>query len=499
MMKILYHKYLFFIFMFTAALFLYSCNQKEKVVAQVEDIEIDQDEFRFRYNFNPFLNKIEKTSQAKLTVLSALIAEKLLAVEAKQSDLNSAKINDLIQQVEWETMIEEIRQDSVERLIQINSDELKNEYDSSVKELYIRYIAISDSSEAYYLKSVIDSMGSFQEPVNEFMFLKGWGNSSIPSKKIIWAEEPLELEESAYQLSINQVSKPVYWRNEYYIMILDSVRSQRRSAADYLDKKSALEDRIRRRKINKLYKLFYSRSIAKNIGAANKQNIHELTDILVSGMQFADTDASIKQSAINKELKFDENRISESVLNTEIVSFPNGEVWNGHEFLKKMQRGPFEYNYSSEFAFKKSFYFNVKLLLELQSIYELAKKNSYQTKSSVQKEINTWNEYYTANEYRYLFLKEIQGLSQKDDSQNLSQLQINRLEHMDSHLAELVDKYNINIEKDNYENIILNKTDMVVSKIHYANRLMSPPLEPLTALTRYNKALTKVLDKYEIN
>ena len=76
---------------------------------------------------------------------------------------------------------------------------------------------------------------------------------------------------------------------------------------------------------------------------------------------------------------------------------------------------------------------------------------------------------------------------------HLSSIQQFRLEFFDSYLSKLGEKYKIKINHGKFDQIQLNKTNMVVMKTHFANRQIAPLTEPLSGLSLWGKTVDRIL------
>ena len=484
----------------------FSCTSEinEDIIATVDDYEISGLEFQLRYNFNPYLKDIISDKEAKKIVLSSLIVEKILFLESKKKKSEFEQLQSLVNQYLKEAMIEQLRQDSIESKIQISTDELKREYAKSLKEIEIKFVAFNSLEEANAVKSKIEKIGSFDQPIREHMDLKGWENEPIPTKKIIWGKENYELEESIYNLSNGEISNPVPAHNEYYLIQVTNINTTNRpSNKDFEDRLSALQDRITRNKISNKYVDFYNKKIKANLGKVNWNLFREIVDIMVSDIWFNPDPQLSEQNKPLSEIGYNSllDKIRQN-MEEELVNFPDGTSWSIKEVLENMNIKPYVFNFKNETLFRRSCARNLELMQEHEVIYKLAKDKKYENNINVKKQFNMWNSYYYANRYRQSVLDTVK-INVSDSSlfsdPKLSLIQNKRLHVFDEYISQVLGEYSVKINKKLYDSIKLNKQDMVVVKSHFANRLVSPPLEPLFTLPKWSRKFDILVSQHKIN
>lgn len=491
----------FLLFVFCLATFI-SCSQKlaEDVIAKVDNFEISQLEFQYRYNFNPYLRDIKNQDEAKKIVLSSLIAEKILYLESEKNGLTNENIVEINQQYLKEYMIEHFRRDSVENLIEVSEDELIREYQKSIKEYDIKFVAFQSLDEAVRVKKEIDSTNSFEKPVRKYMNSMGWMNESIPEKKVIWGNEKYELEENIYSLGENQVSNPISAHGEYYLIKAEKIHSVNQPGEnDFFRRKPALQDRIIRHKIKQRYSKLFETKLKPRMGSVDWQKMRLVVDVISGEIDFNEKSdqQSLNENKPLSEVKYQSalERIQQN-LEEDVIDFPNGKSWSIKDVLKNLDLGPYAFNFKNETLFRRSFARNIELMLEHQAVFEIAQELGYSENRMVQRQYKMWKSYYSSQSQRFAVLDTIAasaGDTIKYKNAKVNPLQNKRLKIMDSYLANIVKEYEIKINKKLFDTINLNKQDMVVSKSHFANRLIAPPLEPLFGLPLWQKKFEQIL------
>ncbi len=481
-------------------LVLLSCSKKmdDRTVAQVGDYPISVDEFRLRYNFNPYLRGLKDGGAAKREVLIALLAEKILYLEADTSRLHSPELADLEKEYLKETMIEQLRRDSVEQTIRISADDLRQEFKKSIRRLQVTYIAVQDKGEALRLKKLVDSLGVFEPVVRAYMDARGWQNETIPVKTVEWGKEPFALEDSLFKMQEGQVSNLIAANGEYYLVKVQRVSIVAApSLAEMQRRRPALEDRLRRKKIRRRYAVFFDRTVRPQLPDFDWPGIQKVLSVLVDQIDFSQRPVSDKSGFENLPLKREvvvsaEERMRELGKQTAVI-FKDGSQWTFRELLKQLQLGPYSFSYKSEQAFRRSFAVNIGLMGEYEAIYQLAKDRGYDSKGSVLEEFAMWQSYYRSNAKRFEIIR--LGENKPDKVGEKAGSASFRLHTIDQFLSKKCEKYTIKINYPVYENLQLQKQDMVIAKRHFAKRLVAPPLEPLFGLPKWRACVKRILNR----
>ncbi|MGD9489779.1 MAG: hypothetical protein AB7W47_17285 [Calditrichaceae bacterium] len=500
-------RFLFILFYLIITMTVAGCSSAKNNdnIAQINDFGITIAEFQDRLNYNPYLRAIEDVNVVKKIVLSSLIAEKILSLENEETSGVSENVNLLIRQHLREAMIEQFRRDSVESAIKISDAELQHEYQKAIREIDIHYIAFDSLNDALKVKSKIDSGRTYESVVKAYMKNRGWGDEPIPYKKIRWANEDYDLEEKIYQLKPNEISNIIKAHGEYYLIKIDNIKIiEKLSSKDYKNRLPALEDRILRNKIKKQYRVVYHRTIQKEAGEVEWDKLKEAAKLVSDEIEFSQNDPAqtgpVAYKPLPENIYLNRQAILNDLKNNTAVNFPDGSTWTFQELMVQLKYGPYAFDFSNSGSFIHSFIQNVRLLMEHEAIYKLAQKKGYEHNKLVQDEYKMWKSYYQANSFRHNLLSELDAkLAEKNMHGKDQSIEEQRLEYFDARLTAYAENYKIVIYKAVYDTVSLNKLDMVVRKSHFANRLVSPRLEPLIGLPFWQKKIDSLFRRYEIN
>lgn len=431
------------------------------------------------YAFNPLLFAENDPKQAKEKIISALIAQQLLAAEAERVGFNDTTISMRIEAHKREAIIEKFRSDVVESKVVISYEDLKAEYQRAVQEFELAFFNLDEHNNIV----------------------------STQSKNLSWPIQNPELEQVVYDLNVGQESGILKTGSHLYkVKVLASKQVQSISENDFNRRKPALMDHIRRRKIRKIYSDFFFKKIEPKMGTVN----FKIVDRLAKNLSLKiDNTAPNQQGLFGAQKELPQNLISEIKFDSEnnlqqvAVIFPSGETWSVEKLLNALKYGPYAFNFSNPRLFQKSFHHNAQLLLEHQAIYTLALEQGYAMNDQVVSDTEMWRNFFLADAFRYTQLSNNErsseaGAASTNKDTGLDLVQQNRLNYMDQLLVDLLRKNKLKMNIRAFKALGSTKTDMVLMKSHFAHRQVVPPIEPLSGLPVWQKEMHHLLNSYSM-
>ncbi len=435
-------------------------------------------------------------------VLSALIAEKVLAAEAKQNGLSHTESDQWIFEHLREAMIEQLRRDSVENTISVSDEELQREYLNLLKKIGAKIVLTKDSLAA---KKISDQLKG-GKPLEQAISAEPGSVLSVTEKIFSWPVENTQIEAQLYQLDRGGISAPIRVQGGYMLIKVDKVEDVGKpSEKDFENRIPALRDHLLRRKIESRYIRFYRNRLEQKLGLVDHRLVASALEMILPELEFHQSSTGNpfgNMKALPDKIFQPVNERLKDIGRQTAVRFPSGERWTVHQLFTRLKYGPYAFNYKDQEAFEKSFWYNVQLLLEHQAIYELAKERGYEEHPEVKKEAAMWKSYYMAQAFRYELLKNVRTDSaavSRPKNDSLTPLQEKRLQVVDDFLAEAITRHDVEINKKVFNDLTLNKTDMLVMKRHFAHRLIAPRLQPLTWLTRWQRQMDRLYRKFGIS
>lgn len=469
-----------------------SCDEKnlpQDWLVKIDNMVVLKEEFVTRMNYNPYLRSVPDSKEAKNIALASIIAEKILYLESRDcqpcDSLSQSAVNNNLR----ENMIEQLRIDSVEALVEVNDTELKQEFLKSIYDLKIKFVVFYDQTELESVRSKINSGLSFEAACADYLERMGWQDFAIPEKVVHWRDEKSDFENQLYGLSPGQVSGPMHARAEMYLVkLIEKTANGTDSISEFNKRKNALESRIRNEKISQRYKIFYQTNIMAGLADPDWKKIHRLLDELVERIDFSGTENLTENNTFTDNLNLDVADNIDLYGAEPLVNFHTGLPWNALQLLTALKKGPYSFNYNSEMQFRRSFARNVELLLEHEAIYKLAEELGYNENQRVLEKHLPWKSYFRSNAYRYFKLKKLQ-----DHKALENELKQERLMAFDSLLVQALEKHNVQVNQDAFNELQPDIQTTIIKKSHFSGRLVEPPLEPLSGFPLWTNAVKDIL------
>ncbi|HTY38476.1 MAG TPA: peptidyl-prolyl cis-trans isomerase [Bacteroidota bacterium] len=254
-------------------------RQEEGIVARAGESSISEREFLERFELLPGLqrHRADRLEEAKLEVLYSLIAEKLLAQEAKERKLDQDSTFRLsFDEVRKMLSRDELYRQEVSGKVRVTPQEIAAGMAQAQKEILMSFIYCDKREDAEFLRKQLASARDFNR-----LTIDPSLHAVRDTATIIWGDATPEIEKAAYNLSPGQISPVIRSGTGYYIM---KVERSRRSAFFSSLQPSVLheriEDRIRQRKEEVRLNDYVSETLKHKIGYTRPAALKVLTDAL---------------------------------------------------------------------------------------------------------------------------------------------------------------------------------------------------------------------------
>lgn len=457
----------------SAVLFFISCSPDlpQDIIAKVGNKEISVKEFQDVLLYNAYSNLSSTSQDLKHRVLSALIAQKIIAQEARDNQLNFEYLEKVIQQYKDEAIIEEFWNKQIFSKIEISEEELKTAYFRSKEKRIVEFMHFNTLQEAQGFRARIDKKNSFKNIAKSF----GYDENTLPVDTISFGSPMPSIEESVFMLEHNQVSQPVKQGRNYFVFHLKGIQRDLFTAEDDFNfNKPKLEKRIRKKKTIKYYERYKKNYFPPFAYDLDKEVFKDITFKLEKAL-FSKITPGNQDRKTEPNSMLDVSLIAASYRNKKIVSFAGGATWSVQQLLQKLSVSPYPIDLKSGSAFKTSMIVAVKHILDDQIIINHGNELGLQKSSYVSQETQAWKDHLTST----ALLKEIDILSN-------NQLDSHTLE---SFLLKKAPQYSININHKLLETVESTTTDMVVLKEHFPGRTIVPSLSPYLDLNKWDDYL----------
>ena len=178
----------------------------DKIIAKIGNISISEKEFKMRYDFTPHLGLQQKrTQETKRSFLYSLIAEKLFALDAMNSGLDT---NDIVEYTlkEYEKMFvrDALYKMVVKDKAKSKADSLLSKYIDEASDFWVIYISSKNGNEINKIYSLLGKGVPFD---SLYVELNNYNNDTL-KLKIGDLDEDIETE--LLRTKENNYTKPLF-------------------------------------------------------------------------------------------------------------------------------------------------------------------------------------------------------------------------------------------------------------------------------------------------
>ncbi len=382
------------------------CSRKapEPVVAQVGKLMIPLSEFRMRYEFTPHLQMTKDSKRNREQVLVALLGEKALAAEAYRRKLsNSEKFKTYAQQMEKEAIIEALFEKEVATKITLTKEEVKQAFLQSQSELDLQILSFETIEQAQQARQQILAGKSLHEVKRIFQTDTFISADSVLTLTIKWGQAHPNIEQTAYQLQLNEVSDPVEADGSFFLIKLINKRTNAMiTEADYYREAPRIQQTIRERKRTALFAEFmFSLMADKQVKVSR-----EIFDFVAAELEkfYPIQDSSNASARLHDPIELSPDSLkSKSLaqrLDEPFARFNDGTVWTVGDFIKKLSVSPFRLNYKSRHAFRNSLSHLIRRTIELEALAQKGRKAGLHRSYYVQYQKKMWTDAYLAQQLK---------------------------------------------------------------------------------------------------
>jgi hypothetical protein len=256
-----------------------SANAPAGVIAKAGNTYITEKEFVERFEMLPGLQRQRagRMEEAKLELLYSLIAEKLMAQEARERKLDQDSIFRLsFEEVRKMLARDQLYREEVSGKVQVTPKEIKEGVTQALKEVLISFLYCEGRSDAEFLRRQIHSEKEFDSIQIDTSL-----HAVRDTATIIWSDATLVIERAAYSMKKGEVSTVIAAGTGFYILKVVRVRESAFYASlqpSVLREK--VEQKIRERKEEQRLNEFVASTLKNKIGYSRPGPLKELVAAL---------------------------------------------------------------------------------------------------------------------------------------------------------------------------------------------------------------------------
>lgn len=456
-------------------LLLFGCSNhnphninKSSILATIGDRIITVNDFikRAEYNVRPSYCSGNSLKDKKI-ILNSLITEKLLALNFN-NNLEDTHLF-ILEARKEQKMREVFFNQNIYNNISLDSVEIVNSYNNSIKEFNISYIALPDPSPLLeILKIMQDSLFTLEEISKTYL-----NTNKLPTRKLSFHED---INEDMYEIFFSRniikgkIYGPLSIGDNYYIFRVDDWNK----TINLSNIKNQYDISYLKKTIKDLKSGIEYRKYINSIMHGKELDIHaENFEKLIKSIY-----SDIKNISLDKtEYKMRDllnNKFSQSNLSdNDIICTISNREWSIGDFNELLNKNPV--NINSRLNIHKLKRVLRKLIINKLEIYyltEAAYNRGLDKHSLVKQEEYIWSDYIKSNQV----INNLSNLSNiPKDSYDFINKVLNPLS--DSLIVENLK--NIKINEDYFSNISLSSIDMHVFFKEQSNKLVVP-LFPMT-------------------
>jgi hypothetical protein len=396
-----------------------SCSKKQPaipddvIVAKIGDRIITKNDFiqRAEYTIRPPYCKSDIYLHKKI-VLNSLIAEKLLAFEA--GDTNKLAQNEqfkaFINGRKEQTMRQLFFKDKILSKVKLDKEKVKQMYELAGRTYRVAFVAIQDSAATDFVKkSLFDDGMPFEELIHKYA-----DKDSIPEHEISWQSETREVMRDVFfgqKLGKDQIVGPLKIGQDHLFMkVLGWTDKMAITQNDIKNRNDEIVDYLTNKQSAKLYQSYVINLMKGKTLTFNRDTFFKLIDIM--GKFYFESnkqkpDMFNAQPLKNRETLLDSMSTGIEAIRNQPLFNLNSEAWTVNDLEKEISRHPLQFR-KKKFPpkeFGEQLKYAIADLIADKYITEQAYKKGYDKNYAVQNVTDTWRDSYMATYERNKILK----------------------------------------------------------------------------------------------
>lgn len=464
----------FFVISLLTTILLTSCSKQteppEKILVKIGDKTISVNEFirRAEYTVRPVYCNGSNNLHKKV-VLNSLIAEKLMAIEAGDTNsfISNKNIEDYLRGRKEQDMRKWLYEEEALQKVELDTTLVEKTFKVAGRKYKISFFNLPNNDVAQQVKSEIEINNTpFKEIFNELT-----GLDSLPRREVEWSpNENPNVIDSLYSapLKKGQIVGPVQVAKDQFMMIkIDSWTNQPAiSELQTQERWRNISESFQQREATKLFDKYIHNLMQGKKIEFERKTFFRVADLL--GPFFIKS-AEEKQNQLKKSFweededfgKYQDLQTEMEALYREPLFKVNAQVWTVKDFVDELVAHPlvFRNNDMKKNEFGQQLQFAIMDLVRDKFMSQVAYKRGYDKKQVIKRNFNTWRD-----NLNYLYYKnKLLAEAIKDSSEELHYMQVIE-KYLDVPVDSLQKKYadKIEIDVEEFNKIELTRIDMNV-------------------------------------
>lgn len=370
-----------------------SAQNENEVLAKIGSDAITVEQFQNRFDFMPHLNYSNSNIDSiKKEFFYSLVAEKLWALEADELQIDTIESVKLsLKSLEKLFVKDELYKREVDSKIVVTANEIKTGLTRVTRILNALIITSPDSEKIWKFYNSFQAGASFDSVLVSLKM------PQKPFEVKYGSFEDETMEEVLYSLKLNEISKPIKSKNNWFIFQLVSDEQDLSIDPSKDHAKNIVIKKLRDRKAQKLGRAYLDKLfIGKSINADRRLfdiMSDKLLDILIVRTGKTKSDSLIDVQLIEADIKKVLSSLNPVDLNAAFINL-DPDPANIKDFLYYTIYQKVFFDSFSSIKFKQSLNRIVKKFIEDELISREGFKNGLDKLPSVKNDLQIWKNYY---------------------------------------------------------------------------------------------------------
>lgn len=372
-----------------------SAQTKNEIVAKVGDVSISKEEFKKRFEFSPHPRRDKNfdSTLIKLDFLKTLIAEKLLAKNAVERDLDKTEeFISAYKHIRNLYLRDALYQKEVKEKIAVPDSEFAKGKRKILKTLVAKFIFSDDEKEIYDIYNELKKGASF----DSILATRPESKEQKNAEEITFGKLNEKIEDDIFNLNVGEISKPLELKEGWYIFKVYSFT--RKGILDETDLKK-IEKVVTERWENKTYENFYKNFFKKTTINADRtlfdRLYEELKKFIHSNEKYF-VKKNGKFTLFQPEISKIEKNFSNKELNSIFVKFKEEPV-KFKDFITNLKIDGFEFVKFDDKHIHSRLNSTVFIFIQNELLAREALKRKYDELPDVAFDLKLWKDNFLSN------------------------------------------------------------------------------------------------------
>lgn len=372
-----------------------SAQTKNEIVAKVGDVSISKEEFKKRFEFSPHPRRDKNfdSTLIKLDFLKTLIAEKLLAKNAVEKDLDKTEeFISAYRHIRNLYLRDALYQKEVKEKIAVPDSEFAKGKRKILKTLVAKFIFSNDEKEIYDIYIELKKGASF----DSILATRPESKEQKNAEEITFGKLNEKIEDDIFNLNVGEISKPLELKEGWYIFKVYSFT--RKGILDETDLKK-IEKVVTERWENKTYENFYKNFFKKTTINADRtlfdRLYEELKKFIHSNEKYF-VKKNGKFTLFQPEISKIEKNFSNKELNSIFVKFKEEPV-KFKDFITNLKIDGFEFVKFDDKHIHSRLNSTVFIFIQNELLAREALKRKYDELPDVAFDLKLWKDNFLSN------------------------------------------------------------------------------------------------------